>query len=338
MPAPGAKLQVRAARAATGEGKRFIYEKVKELGVNMVLLDSVDAWGKHLVEELGGKFLSVDLTYEACLAALVEYREAIDGVMTFAELSVPLASRLACALGLPGPPPDATERARSKASTRQVMRRSGLPGPEMCRVARREDLEQASEKVGFPAVLKPESGAASVGVKKVQNFKEGMLLEVPLLVVLSEMPVGRPHLALRDLGSLMATCSWLRMSQPMLQQKHKQLQLKIACMTELAFQGAQCEACVQRCYAQRIRQLIEQVDRWLGDDDLSGDCAVDLFQPRVNSLRRDLKERLRGVADELKASKGLAVLPSRKLRTWIARVASDVLGCHEVDGTQAPRS
>ena len=127
------------------------------------------------MEELGGKFLPVDINdKEQCRQALEEYRKAcpIDGLCTFAEISVPLAALLARSLKLPGPPPEATEKARSKALTRRAMRHHGLPGPAMRCVRRRKDLRRAAEVVGFPAVLKPESGAASVGVKKVSNFEE----------------------------------------------------------------------------------------------------------------------------------------------------------------------
>ena len=40
-------------------------------------------------------------------------KNEVDGLATFAELSVPLAARLAELLGLPGPQPDATDKARS---------------------------------------------------------------------------------------------------------------------------------------------------------------------------------------------------------------------------------
>lgn len=47
------------------------------------------------------------------------------------------------------------------------MRAAGLPTPKNMSVTTPEDLKKAAEVVGFPAVLKPTSGAASVGVIKV---------------------------------------------------------------------------------------------------------------------------------------------------------------------------
>ena len=94
------------------------------------------------------------------------------GVCTFCELSVPLVARLAEALGLPGPSSKAVDTARDKHKTRGAMRAAGLPSPECFKVECADDLAAAAQKVGFPAVLKPLNGAASLGVKKVASENE----------------------------------------------------------------------------------------------------------------------------------------------------------------------
>ena len=50
--------------------------------------------------------------------------------------------------------------------------RAGLASPANFRVENVSDLGEAMAVVGFPAVLKPISGAASLGVKKVLNEGE----------------------------------------------------------------------------------------------------------------------------------------------------------------------
>ena len=50
------------------------------------------------------------------------------------------------------------------------MAAAGLPTPRNMAVHKPEDLPKAAEVVGFPAVLKPTSGAASVGVIKVESL------------------------------------------------------------------------------------------------------------------------------------------------------------------------
>ena len=59
------------------------------------------------------------------------------------------------------------------------MRAAGLPTPKNLAVGKPEDLPKAAEVVGFPAVLKPTSGAASLGVIKVETL--GDLDRFPLL-------------------------------------------------------------------------------------------------------------------------------------------------------------
>lgn len=54
--------------------------------------------------------------------------------------------------------------------TRDVMKAAGLPTPKNMAVKTPEDLEEAAKVVGFPAVLKPTSGAASVGVIKIDSL------------------------------------------------------------------------------------------------------------------------------------------------------------------------
>ncbi|PNH05740.1 hypothetical protein TSOC_007967 [Tetrabaena socialis] len=74
-------------------GKRFIFEKAKELGVRSVVLDGPDR------------------------CAIKDARSAIgelDGITTFCEMAVPLASRLAEKLGLPTNTPQAVDNARDK--------------------------------------------------------------------------------------------------------------------------------------------------------------------------------------------------------------------------------
>jgi len=166
------------------EGKRFIYEKACELGVRSVLVDSADSWSRQLVDEgIAVKFLAIDMSQSSdrLLEFLIEAIRnlekdpkigKVDAVATFAELSVPLTARLAEALGVPGPAPESTDQARDKFLTRQALARNGLPTPPVYEILSEQDIDPAICTVGFPAVLKPVSGAASVGVKKVENEAE----------------------------------------------------------------------------------------------------------------------------------------------------------------------
>lgn len=102
-------------------GKRFVFEKAKALGVKSVVLDGPDSWCKQLQEEgVIEKYIPIDFSdaetvFDRCLeaikAAAVEVGE-LDGVTTFCEIAVPLASRLAERLGLPGNSVTAVDNAR----------------------------------------------------------------------------------------------------------------------------------------------------------------------------------------------------------------------------------
>ena len=52
------------------------------------------------------------------------------------------------------------------------MQAAGLPTPRNMSVATPADLQEAARRVGFPAVLKPTSGAASLGVVKVDSLDD----------------------------------------------------------------------------------------------------------------------------------------------------------------------
>lgn len=75
----------------------------------------------------------------------------MDGIVTFCEIAVPLASRLAERLGLKGNRPEAVDNARDKSATRRIMELKGLPTPKNMLIADSEDIVKAGEHVGFPA-------------------------------------------------------------------------------------------------------------------------------------------------------------------------------------------
>lgn len=75
-------------------------------------------------------------------------------------MAVPLVSRLAEALGVPGNTPEAVDAARDKYATRACLAAAGLPTPKNARISAPTDVQPAGEHVGFPSVIKPVSGGA----------------------------------------------------------------------------------------------------------------------------------------------------------------------------------
>lgn len=96
----------------------------------------------------------------------------IDGVLTSCDYYLPTAARIASALGLPGPAPDAVEIACDKARTRAALDRVGLPGPRhtTAPVGDRTRLRTATEAVGFPLVVKPTDLCAGMFVRRADDW------------------------------------------------------------------------------------------------------------------------------------------------------------------------
>lgn len=165
-------------------GKRFTFEKLAAMGIKVVIIEHHDSWSQSLVKDgIVAKFCPVDMSQssEDVFNQALEVIRGLgqdgqigrpDGVATFVELSVPLVVRLAENLGLPGASPAAVDAARDKHATRATMKAKGLPTPRNMLIKCDSDAAAAEREVGFPAVLKPVSGAASLGVMKVCNSTE----------------------------------------------------------------------------------------------------------------------------------------------------------------------
>lgn len=165
-------------------GKKFTFEIAASLGIKPVILEHPDSWSKCLVEQgVAAKFLPVDFTqdseqvFQQALEAIRQLGQdgltgPVDGIASFVELSIPLVARLAEALGLPGHKPQSVDDARNKHDTRACLKRAGLPNPRNFLISDSSMLSRGMQEVGFPAVLKPVSGAASLGVKKVTTEAE----------------------------------------------------------------------------------------------------------------------------------------------------------------------
>ncbi|MDE2291354.1 MAG: ATP-grasp domain-containing protein, partial [Elusimicrobia bacterium] len=156
-------------------GKRFIFERAKELGVKVTLVDRpgskmadlVDAYVPVETLDKGG---AAKAAYEALEERGLLHK--FDGITSFWEDDLTLASQLAEKLELPYLPLSGTEAARDKRATREAMQKAGLPTPRFAPVRSPGELEAAIEKVGFPAILKPASGAEAKFVEEVRDAAE----------------------------------------------------------------------------------------------------------------------------------------------------------------------
>jgi biotin carboxylase len=160
------------------EGKRRCYERLAALGARLVIVDEPGHWSQSLPALIAGtRWLAApvsgdpDVDAAATLDALERSGVHANGVLTFWEARVCEAARVAAALRLPGNPPEAVDAARSKVRTRELSARLGLPTPKAHRVRSLDELFAAADDVGFPAVVKPEFGAAAVGCVRVDGLE-----------------------------------------------------------------------------------------------------------------------------------------------------------------------
>lgn len=71
-----------------------------------------------------------------------------------------------------GNSPEAVDTARNKHAARACMESAGLPTPLNFLIKSDAQLADAAAHVGFPAVIKPISGAASIGVIRVNDVEQ----------------------------------------------------------------------------------------------------------------------------------------------------------------------
>jgi len=176
-------------------GKRFIFEKAKKLGVEIVLVDKKTPFVNELIRDgLISELIETDNAKpkEALVSAKKKLLKSarkngkLDGIATFWEDDLVLSSDLASELKLPFHTQQGARAVRTKSETMSLLRDSKHQitrdaviknyvdaTPAQVAEMHREFL-QALERVGVPAVLKPVNGAAAMGNKKITSKAEAL--------------------------------------------------------------------------------------------------------------------------------------------------------------------
>ncbi|MCG8922868.1 ATP-grasp domain-containing protein [Lentzea sp. CC55] len=95
-----------------------------------------------------------------------------DGVISSCDYYLPATARVAAHLGLPGPDPEAVERACRKDLTRTALGAAGVPGPRFALADDWPALAKAAAELGYPLVVKPVDLCAGMYVRKVTGESE----------------------------------------------------------------------------------------------------------------------------------------------------------------------
>eukprot|EP01135_Chromosphaera_perkinsii_P003445 Nk52_evm14s243 gene=Nk52_evmTU14s243 len=187
-----ADKETQEARVAAMHGKKIVfitcpystvnmgYQRARDMGVEVWALGNADTQFKKdfLAAHDSHKFIDADILTDdakACKNALDAIKATgveFDGVFTMHEIAVPLMCELTDALNFHGNSLKAAENARNKALAREICEKNGLNSPSYAYIRSPQDIEAACEKVGFPMVVKPSSGAGSFGVVRADKVED----------------------------------------------------------------------------------------------------------------------------------------------------------------------
>ncbi|MFD0023543.1 ATP-grasp domain-containing protein [Streptomyces sp. NPDC058382] len=106
------------------------------------------------------------------LAKEIHARNPVHGVMTYSEYHTVHAASVARSLGLPGMSVEGALNARHKHRTRLTLENTDVRQPRFVSVADPKDMVAAVREIGFPCVVKPSDGTASLHVLLLRNDQE----------------------------------------------------------------------------------------------------------------------------------------------------------------------
>ncbi|OGY41210.1 MAG: hypothetical protein A2Y82_02130, partial [Candidatus Buchananbacteria bacterium RBG_13_36_9] len=155
--------------------KRFIFQKLKKLGLKVVCLNKEKNWAASHVDY----WIVADTTNQSeCISALKEFiannpEVKINGAITFWEDDVLLTSKIIDKFNFIGIPYDIAKKVRNKYLFREFCNENGIAAPKHLLIKTLADIENLPENFSFPLVIKPVYGASSAYVIKV-NDKEDL--------------------------------------------------------------------------------------------------------------------------------------------------------------------
>lgn len=110
--------------------------------------------------------------YEQLLGAVQEVIDRVgpvDQLIALSEFTLEIAARVRQTLNIPGDGPNEVAVYRDKARMKEILQAQGLPVPAFARCHSVAQALHFAREIGFPVIVKPVDGAASMGVEKVEN-------------------------------------------------------------------------------------------------------------------------------------------------------------------------
>lgn len=152
--------------------KEFAIKTALKMGVRLVMIS--DTSDSQLLRFADKVLLCDPYDVEKAVEIVSDYNKTykIDGVVGLTDYALPTVTAICEKLGLKKFSMDAINSANDKFLFREKLKENDLPYPEFALIKTKEDLKQAADKVGFPAILKPRDLGGSVGVFNVSSYDE----------------------------------------------------------------------------------------------------------------------------------------------------------------------
>ncbi len=154
--------------------KRFILQKLKKLGIKVIVLNKEKNWAQAYVDH----WVLADTTnhresistIENFLASNPEIK--INGVITFWEDDVLLTSKIIDKFNLIGIPYHIAKKVRNKYLFREFCRENNIAAPGHILIKSNDDLKEVVNTLHFPIVIKPAFGSSSAFVVRVTDKED----------------------------------------------------------------------------------------------------------------------------------------------------------------------
>lgn len=154
--------------------KRFIFQRLKRLGLKVVVLNPEKNWVQPYVNHF---ILADNYNHSEVIQNIKEFltnqgNVNFDGAITFWEDDIPLLAKIVSEFKLIGNDIPTSVATRDKFKMQQIFEECGLPSIKQYLIRTHNDLDKAIAEIGFPAVIKPVFGSDSQFVVRVTDYEE----------------------------------------------------------------------------------------------------------------------------------------------------------------------
>jgi D-alanine-D-alanine ligase len=154
--------------------KKFIFQKLKKLGLSIIVLNKEKNWAVNYVDEW---ILADTYNHNESIQSIEQFlinnrKIKIDGAITFWEDDVLLTSKITDKFNLIGVPYVISKKVRNKYVFRDFCSKNDLPTPQYKLVRNNSDIKEVVSTFNFPLVIKPAYGSESLFVTKVTDEEE----------------------------------------------------------------------------------------------------------------------------------------------------------------------